>query len=772
MGFSLYRRMSVLEAKNALRDNRFYKPESEVLLPRKWFSTSILKTHYFKSPFYNGETLVVKVDVNEEYFQRIFCEGTFIEKEPNGFYGYNESKDSILYARAHKTIDGFYNIGILDLDDFNEQFGVIEVLPENEYMRYMEQIILGGSLQDLQTHDTINSPLEFYVQNSYDTVAYAYRYQTIMPEMMDPLLKRVHFDKDLDGLTKRNLDRFPATFKVRFKPSFMQLAIYNEFGFSMDIYQLAKYHRYVESVSIVKIEERKDNGKKFIQISGDNQYTKHDKIDGPNYGRVSFENFQEITYRLLEKNFKLEDIYPIMPKLKDLEGISQVDPRHIDTLKTHVEKTICMSSLVVNYFKDQGMEIDTETIVYLKWLLLFHDLGKPYCECLNIHTRYSQFGEKDKYTNIVMEQALDEDMKFPMQTIYKIFSMSSLTLNKKIKNLMKILLCEIQKYYQISREEAFSYLNTFIKVSFLAKVSHSACMKTRAFCSYYVDDLMFMDRVYDVMLDLENFDFVFDYDDLYGDLIGAYEAIVEGFYLSKKRTTLEQVRGMLQSDPEDLEEVYRMKYDKVHKLCDMEQYHYDDLICAYFMKDNAIFDKYFIDEIVDTDKHGQIHSERVGILAYIIGKLKGVSDEDMEILMLASKYHDIGRKVRDDEKTHSVESVKILQDNSILLENPIRDYVYFLVEAHGFKDKDDLTIMSKYTVEEERVLRLLRIFKDADALDRVRYDSSRNYGSILNIKYLRNRESVRLVKFAYSLNAQYKLDKKELSVVIKRLIKE
>jgi len=438
MRFSLYRRMSIIEAEKALKDKRFYKPESEVLLPRKWFSTSILKTHYFKSPFYNGETIVVKVDINLEYFRRIFETGLFIDKEPNGFYGYNESKEDILYARTHKTIPDFYNIGFLDLDTFNRQFDEIEVLPESGYLDYMERVILGEPIKNFQTFDTINDRLEFYVQNSYDTTAYAYRYQAIMPEMIDPLLKRVHFDKDLENLKKRNLNRFPTTFKVRFKKGFEQLGIYNEFSFSMDIYQLAKYASYVESVRIVSIEERKDVGKRFIQISGDNAYTKHERVEGPLYNRVSFQDFNSITINLLRKGFKIDDIKYFLPNLKDVEGINQVDPRHIDSLKTHIEKTINMSSLVVNYFHDQGMEIDSLTLVYLKWMLLLHDLGKPYCECLNIHTRYSQFGEKEKYTDMVMNQILDDDIAFPIKSIYKIFKMSSLTLNKKIKNLMDL----------------------------------------------------------------------------------------------------------------------------------------------------------------------------------------------------------------------------------------------------------------------------------------------------------------------------------------------
>lgn len=188
------------------------------------------------------------------------------------------------------------------------------------------------------------------------------------------------------------------------------------------------------------------------------------------------------------------------------------------------------------------------------------------------------------------------------------------------------------------------------------------------------------------------------------------------------------------------------------------------------MEDNELLNRYFSDLVVDNDKHGQIHSERVGVFSYLLGKLNGLSDEDIEILLLASKYHDIGRKVKDDNM-HSVESVRLLRKDLVLQDSPIRDYVYFLVEAHGFKDNFDEDIMCKYQIDKNRVAFLLSLFKDADALDRVRYDVIRNHGSILNVKYLRNSHSKRLVKFSYMLNAQYKQNKHELCESVKKLIK-
>lgn len=771
MKFSLYRRMSVIEGEKAISRNQFEKPKSVIYLPRKWFSTSILKTHYFKSPFYNGETMMVKVDINEDYYRRIFTEGEFLKKEPNGFYGYNESTRDILYARSHKTLDSFYNIGFLDLETFNQQFSEIEVVDGGTYNEYLENITLGSPLKSFVVNDGVSSPLDFYFQTGTDVSTLCFKYQTIMPEAIDSIIKVVHFDKDLSRLRKNNLHKFPVTLLVRFKREFMKYSKFKEFGFSLDTDEIIRFAPFVESIKVIEVEKAKTDGRFFIQIPGDNLYIKHKKQGEPEFSRLSFDDFEKVSYKLFKKDFKLEDIICYMPELKSVDGINQVDPRHIDCLKTHIEKTINMSNLTVNYFKDQGMEFDVETLIYLKWVLLFHDLGKPYCECLNITSRYSQFGEKSKYRDIIIDQVMDSDIAFPVKQISKLFGASSMMQNRKIKNMIKPILTEIKEYYQVDDKEAFRYLNRFLKVAFLAKVSHSASLKTRAFGTNYSDDLVFFDRVAETMMCLGDSEYSFEYEEYFTDIMGAYEEIVEGFYLEKKSTTLEHVRNMLKSDYKDLEALYDIKLGHPHKIDDDSQYCYDDLICAYFLKDNDFLTRYFSGEIVDTDKHGQIHSERVGILSYLLGQLNKLSEEDIEILLLASKYHDIGRKVKDDDKTHSIESVKLLSKDNALDGDLKHDYVYFLVEAHGFKDSEDEKIMSKYNVNRERALKLLQIFKDADALDRVRYDSERNHGSILNVKYLRNEESLKLVKFAYMLNAQYKQNKRELSANVKKLLK-
>lgn len=770
MKYALYRRMSLEEAEKTLSSQMFFKPENQVFLPRKWFSTSILRTHYFKNPFYNGESVVVKVEVNEDYFCRIFEEGEFLKKEPNGFYGYDDSQKDILFARAHKTIDALYNIGILDLDTFNQQFDEVVVIGEDAYCDYITNAYLGKPLESFVEDVGITSPLDFYVQVSFDVAVLSLKYQTIMPEGINPILKEMHFSKNKSDLKKQNLDKFKVTLLVRFKEDLFRYSKYHEMRMSMDSPEVIKFSSLVDSISLVELLPCQEEYKDFLQIVGDNLYTKHSAKSFSPYSRLPFGDFQSITSLLFQKNFAIEDVLPYIPELSDLEGIQQVDPKHIDSLKTHVEKVVRISNLVINYYKDQGLEIDTQMLVYLKWVLFLHDLGKPYCSCEKITSRYSQFGDRYLYADTIASQLLDPDIAFPVGEISKIFRSSSLIQQKKIKYLVHGLLKEIQEFYHSSLEEAYDYLHQYLQVALMAKVSHTASLKTRSFCSSYVDDLQFFDRMSMVLTAFQDDGYVFSYDDYFSDFMGAYSHVVEEYYVPKKQTILDSILAIRQKDYQDLKMVYDSKMEHVHSLDDDSMYCFDTLIDMYFKEDDPLVQTYFLDLLSSDNAHGELHEQKVMVFSFLLGRFSLCTDEDIEILLLASKYHDHGRKVSCG-LDHGFESVNILKEEGILDGYSYREYVYALIEAHAYPDDKDVSILSKYDVDIAHAQFLLALLKDADALDRVRYDTLENYGSRLNAKYLRSEVSQCLIKFAYLYNASVKENKKELAPSLKQLLK-
>ena len=125
------------------------------------------------------------------------------------------------------------------------------------------------------------------------------------------------------------------------------------------------------------------------------------------------------------------------------------------------------------------------------------------------------------------------------------------------------------------------------------------------------------------------------------------------------------------------------------------------------IKDNFLYKSVF---------HGLHHSEKVFLFAYIIGKYNNLSNVDLEILTDAAIYHDIGRIDETEDSFH----------------------------------ESNLPRFEK----------LLKILKDADALDRTRF--MKTSLAALNEKYLRSDFSKQLVQLANTINEEYRIKMSEI----------
>lgn len=733
----LYRRMGYEEINDLFKTKRFIIPmNNSICLPRKWFTTSILKAQYFKNPYYFGETGLIKVRVSSDYYKKIFAEGKYVKNEILGYSSLKDYDSEIVYAKSHKTVDKLYNIGISNLNDLNEEIEKVEEVSSKNYEDIFNQFLEKGNFEH-QNNNSLND-LEFYVQCSQDIAIFMANYQTLMTEAINPIIKVMHFDKNLDRLRKKNFNRFTTTLKVRFDKKIISRSLFNKAFFSVSFEDVLKISPLIENVEIVSIDKTNNRRTPAIQVKGDNLYKKHDKKEFNDFNRLSFKEFEIITLKMFKPDFTLDQLFEYLPNLKDVIDINQVNPSQIDNLKTHIEKSIIMSNLIINHFS-KTINLDPEMMMYLKWTLLMHDLGKPYCECENISTRFSQFGENAKFRDIIINQVLDEDIAFPILQISKIFKQKPTTKEKKITKLINNIIDDIKKYYQT--ENAEEYLVKFINVAFLAKVSHTATLKTRTFPASYVDDLMFFNRIKKVVSRYYNYDF--KYDEYYYSLFETCDKFIASYYYGDKVGTI----------------FNRLLEDKIKYEGD---YDFEKLIEEIASENiDSQFD--FNDDLLlsNDSSHSIEHAKKVGILSYILASLKGLSKEEKDLLILVSQYHDIGR-VTNDEKDHSIESVRILKSSGKFSNYNLNQYLFYLIEAHGFDDELEEEKLNKYNIEDkEKAKKLLSIFKDADALDRVRFDFRSKMK--LNENYLRNPESKRLIKFACALNDAFKVNERELN---------
>lgn len=161
--------------------------------------------------------------------------------------------------------------------------------------------------------------------------------------------------------------------------------------------------------------------------------------------------------------------------------------------------------------------------------------------------------------------------------------------------------------------------------------------------------------------------------------------------------------------------------------------------------------------------HGQRHIKNVLLYTLLIGKEVLSDEKDLELVAIAAKYHDVGRKLEYSEE-HALPSALIAEerlkgkktDEEIAIIKTIIEF-HEVPRDHPSVESIFRKIAEKNNVPEEqlpRVRKLAEILKDADALDRTRFLNRAR----LNANYLKYDFSKQLVKFAATMQETYALD--------------
>lgn len=151
--------------------------------------------------------------------------------------------------------------------------------------------------------------------------------------------------------------------------------------------------------------------------------------------------------------------------------------------------------------------------------------------------------------------------------------------------------------------------------------------------------------------------------------------------------------------------------------------------------------------------HGKSHIIRVSVLAFYLGCYLGLSDEQMNLCLEISKYHDVGRVNDNVDILHGHNGAVKISDICKNLNNYQKKLVMAVIDAHSIPDEICNYILYKEFLPNEmyqEFLLLVKIVKDADALDRFRLNDSS-----LNDKYLRCEFSKHMIRAACAM-ANYK----------------
>lgn len=760
MSVTLYRRMSVDEANGTLASKKILPPNSHYADKRKWFTTTLFVSCWSHNPYLGSSTEILKVTVEDSYFQKILECG---EKMKSGF---RETDNPYVYVMPNDAIGDFYNVGVTDLDELNA--AILSISPvEGYYEETLQEEILKGDLRQMPQDWSALQECEYFVQVPYDVAIMMVAYQTVMREAL--FINTIHFSKDKKYLERVNFGNRPVTLRVLFGENIKNMTFYDEITFALEKSDFFKIMKQIRGVKIYDVGQSDfvDSKEKFSS-TGLSELVEEDlrgkttevkplkEVEG-----INFSKYEAITAMLFKKNFTLESLYPFADMFRDMEGIVGHSNYQILSLKSFVEKSVRMSNLVLNYLKDAGNHYSTEELIRIKWELLLNSIAKPYCERKERDCYIEYIGFSKLYQSIVGAMFID-DFGFDLRIIDIITGCDENTGFKRICKIRKSVLEAIMTYYTCSSEEALQKLISYIRISFACKISKMAALKPKRFYKNFVSCLRAVKTWEDSIFEPFHVSLGIDYESLYFDYKEAYYRIIEGYYLEENETTREMVWKLVEEDYNDLCCTYEA-LRKCHHLNDETQIDYDYLVGNFFREGDSLVKKYFMDSYTDKSPHGKAHSDRVGVYAYLLGKLRGLSDEEIEILLIAAKLHDIGRVHDDEDAIHGLRSSLIAKKLGLLGKSANRRYIYFLMEAHSLPDEEKDACMKRHNLSSYKATLLYDIFKDADALDRVRFDKKSRPKSALDLRFLRTGEARCLVKFAYLLNAAYRMDKRELA---------
>ena len=163
--------------------------------------------------------------------------------------------------------------------------------------------------------------------------------------------------------------------------------------------------------------------------------------------------------------------------------------------------------------------------------------------------------------------------------------------------------------------------------------------------------------------------------------------------------------------------------------------------------------------LYDSLIHGKNHSERVLLFSFLLAKYYKLNDRESMILMDAAWYHDIGRVFDSDDSFHGY-SGAIKLNKALSLSKYNKDEVKVLkaiIDAHSRSDSKMDEVVYDYDISSDYIdmfFRLAKLLKDADALDRLRFNSFCD--ASLDPSFLRFDYSKELVDFALNINNIYK----------------
>lgn len=203
--------------------------------------------------------------------------------------------------------------------------------------------------------------------------------------------------------------------------------------------------------------------------------------------------------------------------------------------------------------------------------------------------------------------------------------------------------------------------------------------------------------------------------------------------------------------PEDVMEVELIDFDESSKDIAI------DVVSKYINKYKNYEDVFYVLKesgfpTSNDSEHSLTHAARVLFYSLMISDELRLNESDRKILNYCSIYHDLGRDNNYEDSNHGKKSLEIIDDLGLPdFDMKLEDFhiANTIIEYHCKSDESGINKLNSLNIirDKARAINLYKIFKDLDALDRVRF-----YGCDLNVKYFRFEKIKRKLLVAASLN--------------------
>lgn len=158
----------------------------------------------------------------------------------------------------------------------------------------------------------------------------------------------------------------------------------------------------------------------------------------------------------------------------------------------------------------------------------------------------------------------------------------------------------------------------------------------------------------------------------------------------------------------------------------------------------------------DSEKHTKEHCARVLLYCLLIARRMALPREDVQILCMASVFHDSRRQDDWLDVGHGQRAADYYRAWCGKTELPFDQRCYDIMAFHDRDDATGVEAISGRVPQRENAVLLYQIFKDADALDRFRLGPSG-----LDVNYLRTDAARSLYDYAKDVWYRYFADPQE-----------